>query len=328
MNRKLTIAFLVVVAAIILAILAVSGHKRNPNMIFVSGNMEITEVDISFKIPGRMLERFVSEGDIIALGQPVGILEMKDLILQVAERRAELQAAKDALLELQNGYLPQEISQAAAKVDQTLADLEKQRSDFSRQRQLLQRNVISQREFDASRASFEAGEARYLEALEYYTLLKNGTRYEKIAQGAAHVKQAQEALALAETYIDYAKLNSPLSGWVLSDNVEPGEVVAAGTPVVTAGNLEDIWLRAYIDESDLGKINLGQEVTITTDTYPGKEYKGKISFISNVAEFTPKNVQTQKERVKLVYRIKVTTFNPNLELKPGMPADGVIHIHT
>ncbi len=327
MNKKLSAALVIVVAVILLAIVAVSGHKRNPDIIFVSGNMEITEVDISFKIAGRMEERFLSEGDVISKGQQVALLDLSDLLLQAAQRRAELQSAKDSLLELQNGYLPQEISQAAAKVDQVLADLQKQKADFSRQQQLLQRNVISPREFDSSRAAFEATEARYLEALEYYTLLKNGTRFEKIAQGHAKVKQAQEALALAETIVGYGYLSSPLSGWVLSDNVEPGEVVAAGTPVITAGNLEDIWLRAYIDESDLGRIDLGQEVIITTDTYPGREYKGKITFISNEAEFTPKNVQTQKERVKLVYRIKITAFNPNLELKPGMPADGLIHIH-
>jgi HlyD family secretion protein len=328
MQKKLTAALAVVVAVVLLAILAVSTHTRDPSVIFVSGNMEITEVDVSFKIAGRMVERYVDEGDTIKKDQLVALLELKDLELQAAERRADLQAAEDSLLELKNGYLPQEISQAAAKVDQTLADLNKQRADFARQKQLLERAVISQREFDTSRATFLASEAIYIEALEYYTLLKNGTRYEKIAQGEAKVKQAIEALGLAETMISYAYLHAPLNGWVLSKNVEPGEVVAAGTPVVTVGNLEDIWLRAYIDESDLGKINLSQEVTITTDTYPGKKYQGRITFISNEAEFTPKNVQTQKERVKLVYRIKVTVLNPNLELKPGMPADGLIHLKT
>lgn len=328
MQKKLAAALAIVVAVILFAILAVSGNKKDPNVIFVSGNMEITEVDVSFKIAGRMIERYVDEGDTLVKDQLVAMLELKDLQLQVEERRADLQAAEDSLLELKNGYLPEEISQAAAKVDQTLADLEKQQADFARQSQLLQRDVISQREFDSTKAAFESAEARYNEAVEYYTLLKNGTRYEKIAQGEAHVKQAIEAVALAETTVSYAYLHSPLNGWVLSKNIEPGEVVAAGTPVVTVGNLEDIWLRAYIDESDLGKINLSQKVTVTTDSYPGKEYEGRITFISNEAEFTPKNVQTQKERVKLVYRIKITVMNPNRELKPGMPADGLIHIHS
>jgi len=110
----------------------------------------------------------------------------------------------------------------------------------------------------------------------------------------------------------------------LSKNVEPGEYVAPGTPVVTVGELEDPWLRAYINETDLGRVKLGQRVQVTTDSYPDKKYEGRISFIASQAEFTPKNVQTEKERVKLVYRIKVDLTNPNLELKPGMPADAEI----
>lgn len=326
MQKKLAAALIIVTFTVILAIITVSLHTKDPHVIYVSGNMEITQVDVSFKIAGRMTERFVDEGDIVKKDQHVALLELTDLEQQAAERRAELKAAEDSLLELKNGYLPEEIAQAAAKVDQAFADLEKQKADFQRQTQLLQRAVISQREFDSSKATYDSSEARYVDALEYYTLLKNGTRYEKIAQGEARVQQAIESLALAETMVSYAYLHSPLTGWVLSKNVEPGEVVSAGTPVVTVGNLEDIWLRAYIDETDLGKINLSQDVTITTDSYPGKEYRGKITFISNEAEFTPKNVQTQKERVKLVYRIKVTVLNPHLELKPGMPADGKIFI--
>lgn len=328
MQKKLLAAVGIVVVTILLAIFAVSRHNSNPNQIFVSGNMEITEVDVSFRIPGKMIERYVDEGDIVKQDQLIALQELDDLQHQVAERKAELKAAQDALLELKNGYLPEEIGQASAKVDQTLADLIKQRADFARQTQLLERQVISQKEFDSSRAAIDSAEARYLEAVEYYTLLKNGTRYEKVAQGEARVQEAIEALALAETTLSYAYLRSPLSGWVLSKNVEPGEVVAAGTPVITVGNLDDIWLRAYVDESNLGKINLSQEVVITTDSYPGKEYIGKITFISNEAEFTPKNVQTQKERVKLVYRIKVTVLNPHHELKPGMPADGLIQLHS
>jgi len=110
----------------------------------------------------------------------------------------------------------------------------------------------------------------------------------------------------------------------LSKNVEAGEYVAAGTPIVTVGDLERPWLRAYINETDLGRIKVGQRVRVATDTYPGKIYEGHISFIASEAEFTPKNVQTQKERVKLVYRIKVDIPNPNMELKPGMPADADI----
>jgi HlyD family secretion protein len=117
---------------------------------------------------------------------------------------------------------------------------------------------------------------------------------------------------------------SPLSGVVLSENIEPGEFVAAGTPVVTVGELANVWLRAYISEPDLGRVKVGQATRVRTDTYPGKFYEGRVSFLSSQAEFTPRNVQTEQERVKLVYRVKIDLPNPQMELKPGMPADAEI----
>jgi HlyD family secretion protein len=134
-------------------------------------------------------------------------------------------------------------------------------------------------------------------------------------------------LGLAQVHLGYTLLTLPISGVVLVKNVEEGEVVSPGTPVVTIGDTKHPWLRAYINETDLGRVKWGQQVTVHTDTYPGKTYAGKISFISSESEFTPKSVQTRKERVTLVYRIKVSLENPHLELKPGMPAEGEISLH-
>jgi HlyD family secretion protein len=129
---------------------------------------------------------------------------------------------------------------------------------------------------------------------------------------------------VAETRLSYTTVIAPIGGVVLSENLEAGMYAAPGTPVVTVGDLVNLWLRAYISETDLGRVKLGQRVWVTTDTYPGKRYDGRVSFIASQAEFTPKNVQTEKERVKLVYRVKIDIQNPNMELKPGMPADAVI----
>ncbi|MDP3039872.1 MAG: efflux RND transporter periplasmic adaptor subunit, partial [Deltaproteobacteria bacterium] len=142
------------------------------------------------------------------------------------------------------------------------------------------------------------------------------------AQG--QVKEAASALEVLQTQLEYSNLYAPTSGVVLVKNAEPGEFVVPGGAVVTLGQIEKPWLKAFINESDLGRVKLGQKVSVTTDTYPGKEYPGKVTFISSEAEFTPKNVQTAKERVKLVYRIKVGLENPQNELKPGMPADAQI----
>ncbi|HSR12877.1 MAG TPA: efflux RND transporter periplasmic adaptor subunit, partial [Thermodesulfobacteriota bacterium] len=134
------------------------------------------------------------------------------------------------------------------------------------------------------------------------------------------------SIEVINAQIGYSTLAAPMAGVVLVKNVEAGEFVVPGGPVITLGDIERPWLKAYIHESDLGRVKPGQKVSVTTDSYPKKIYPGKITFISSDAEFTPKNVQTSKERVKLVYRIKVSLENPDRELKPGMPADGRIRI--
>jgi HlyD family secretion protein len=346
------------------------------SVIKVSGNFEVTQAEVSFKIPGKVEARFVDEGDRVRVGQPIAKLEARDILEEVALRRAEVEAARAQLTELERGFRPEEVAQAEAVVERARAhlaellagsrpqeieaaeaslrraraELERWRSDHERQRQLFQRGVISAREYESVLAAYRVAEAQVREAEERVKLVREGPRKEQIAQARAALKEAQErlamlregprketieaararlegakaALAASETRLSYTTVTSPLNGIVLSKNVEPGEYVAPGTPVVTIGDLENIWLRAYIDEPDLGKVKLGQRVRIRTDTYPEKRYEGRISFISSQAEFTPKNVQTERERVKLVYRIKVDVPNPTMELKPGMPADGEI----
>ena len=162
------------------------------------------------------------------------------------------------------------------------------------------------------------------QAKAQYDLVKAGPRKEDIQQGRTRLEQARAALCAAEVQLSYAIVYSPLSGVVLSKNIEPGEYVAPGTAVVTIGDMVNVWLRGYVEEPDWGRVKVGQRAWITTDTWPDKRYEGRVSFVAQEAEFTPKNVQTQKERVKLVIRIKIDIINPNMELKPGMPADAVI----
>jgi HlyD family secretion protein len=164
------------------------------------------------------------------------------------------------------------------------------------------------------------------EAEARLALLAKGPREETIRAARSRLEQAQQAVALTQTRLGYGTLRTPLAGIVLTEGVEAGEYVVPGTPVVTVGNLMNVWLRGYINETDLGRVKIGQSVNIVTDTYPDKVYVGKLSFIASQAEFTPKNVQTTQERVKLVYRIKVDVANPDQELKPGMPADAEIGV--
>lgn len=373
--------FLIVIFVLVLLLIFVYTRNRsqnNSNIIRVSGNIEVDDVELSFKMAGRVEERLVSEGETIKSGQTVARLEKNDLLNEINLQKANVQSAESVLAELEAGSRPEEIAQAEASVqkaqarlDELLtgsrpqeiasaeatvqrakAEMERLKTEFERRQNLLNENVISTQEYDSAKTAYESAQAVLKEAeeqlklvkegprkeqieqaradlngaKEHYNLIKKGPRKETIDQARARLQQAKETLALAETHLSYAILISPISGLVLSKDIEPGEYIAPGTPVVTVGNLENVWLRAYINETDLGRVKVGQKVRITTDTYPGKIYNGEISFISSEAEFTPKNVQTQKERVKLVYRIKIIIQNPNMELKPGMPADAEISL--
>jgi HlyD family secretion protein len=377
----------VLVALAVVAVLAAAGSgywlvrakaNNHSDRVRVSGNIEVTDAAVSFKIAGRVQERLVDEGAMVEKGQLVARLDSSDLELDVAMRKAELAQAEVALGEatasrpdelaaadaaaqkaqsnldlLKAGFREEEIEVARHSKLQAEAELKRAESEYRRAERLIESNkeAISRENFDRAQAAYEvalqafneadwqlrkmekgsrtqqieAAQAALDEARANYGLVKS---QEKIERARAARDQAQAALGLAETRLGYATLCSPLSGVVLSKNIEPGEYVAPGTPVVTVGDLEHTWLRAYIDERDLGRVKLGQEVVVTTDTFPDKEYRGRVSFIASQAEFTPKNVQTQKERVKLVYRIKVDIPNPQMELKPGMPADAEILVNS
>jgi HlyD family secretion protein len=242
------------------------------------------------------------------------------------------------------------VKAADAQVRTVGAELDRAKSEYDRAKRLYESGVIPERDLIAARTAFEGvsskkdgfseqkslvvegprkediaqARAGLNQAKERYALVKEGPRKHTVEQARARAAQAESALALANTRLGYAELKSPMSGVVVSKNVEPGEYVSPGAPVITIGDLKNVFLRAYINETDLGRVKVGRTVCLSTDTYPGKKYEGRISFIAPEAEFTPKNVQTTKERVKLVYRIKVAVPNQDMELKPGMPADADI----
>lgn len=319
---------ILIVGALFLAVIAAltlwSRPVPEPGALQVSGNIEMTDAEVSFKIPGRVVERLISEGETVKAGQIVARLDTSELSQEVALRKAEVRAAEAALAELETGSRPEEIAQSEAVVRRAQAEVERAKADFRRLKTLYEQDNVSVQDYDAAKTAVDVTEAKLRESQEQLRLVKKGPRIEKIDRSRAQLQQAKEALKLAETRLSYATLASPLTGLVLSHNIEPGEFVAAGTPIVTVGDLEHVWLRAYVDETDLGRVKAGQAARVRTDSYPDKGYEGRVSFIASQAEFTPKSVQTEKERVKLVYRIKITIANPKMELKAGMPADARI----
>jgi HlyD family secretion protein len=295
-----------------------------PDAVLVSGNIEVTDAEASFKIAGRVIRRLVSEGDVVTNGQVVALLDAAELEKEAALRRAEAQAAEATLADLVAGSRPEEIEQAEAALQVARADARRQETDYARQKDLFTGKVITAREFDWAEAGRQVAAARVREAEARLALSRKGAREEAIAAVRFRSEQARQAAALAETRLGCTVLTAPLTGVVLAEGIECGEYVVPGAPVVTVGDLAHVWLRAYVNETDLGRVKTGQRVRVTVDTYPGKVYEGRLSFIASESEFTPRSIQTAKERVKLVYRVKVTIPNPSLDLKPGMPADAVI----
>ena len=357
-----------------------------------SGNIEVTEAQMSFRIPGRLQERLVEEGDSVSIDQPLARMENTDQTIAVAQAEASLAHARAVLAELeagsrqeeiarsearvlqvrhrlselQNGSRAEDIETARAELDRAVAAeesaivlLNRAQNEYDRYNRLIKSNAVSKdivedflARYNTSQNQVKEAQARSRIAAQQFRLLEAGPRIEQIRQAEAELQQAEAEFALikagprveiidqaraqvqgaeegvnqARQQLAYTELSSPMKAVVLSVAAEPGEYLNPSSPVLTLGRMEKPWLRAYVHERALGRIKLNQEVDVSTDSFPDKIYKGRISFISSQAEFTPKTVQTFEERVKLMYRIKVALDNPDNELKPGMPADGVVSL--
>ncbi|MBJ6726890.1 efflux RND transporter periplasmic adaptor subunit [Geomesophilobacter sediminis] len=325
MNKKIVA---IVVVLLIAAALAYAVHPRgkreDEGVLRISGNVEVTEVQVSFKIPGRVAQRAVDEGALVKKGDLVARLDDAELKQALDQASAEAEAAGANLAELQAGSRREEIAEGEAQLERTQAEAIRLEADYQRAAALYRKEVIPKAQLDQARAARDSQVASVRERKEALQLLRKGPRRERIDEAKARLKQAQAVVANAQERLGYATLTAPLTGMVLSKGIEPGEQVAAGTPVITVGDMGDTWVKGYIPEAELGRVKLGQRARVLSDSYPGKSFEGKVSFISSEAEFTPKNVQTEKERVKLVYRVKISIPNQNQALKPGMPVDAEI----
>ena len=289
-----------------------------------SGIIEVTEVDVAFEVPGTIAERFVDEGAMVDRGEPIARLDDREYRLQVERWQAARAAAEARYALLTRGPRGQEIAQALAALEAAEADYQVRLRELQRVEELFRRGVVSQAELDRARGVFTAAQSSRNSARARLDMLKEGFRTEEIEQGRAQLREAEKALALAELNLARCQLFAPIAGRVLSKNREVGEVVAPGTPVVTMGDLSRPWLNVYVGERDLGKLKLGMPAWVYVDAYPKQPFPARVRYIAETSEFTPKNIQTQEERVKLVYRVKLEMENKDGTLKPGMPADAVI----
>ncbi|HVN85198.1 MAG TPA: efflux RND transporter periplasmic adaptor subunit [Candidatus Binatia bacterium] len=302
-------------------------REFNQTAIRGSGIIEVTQVDVAFEVPGRMVERLVDEGAMLDKGEPVARLDDREYRLQM-ERATAGKAAADARYRmLMKGSRAQDVDQALAALESAESDLRLQQNEHQRIAKLLQDGVVSRSEADRQKMLLEAAQAARDRARANLDLLREGFRTEEIEQGRAQLQLASKELELAELNLARCQLYAPAAGRVLSKSREAGEMVQPGTPIVTLGDLSRPWVNVYVGERDLGKVWLGMKANITVDSFPAAPFTGKVTFISDRAEFTPKNIQTPDERVKLVYRIKVEVETRDQALKPGMPADAELPLH-
>ena len=388
MMKRIILVLIVLAVAGVAAVYVFRGMGSDKSgRIVVSGNIELTEVNIAFKTAGRLIERTVDEGDAVKKGQIIARLDRDQLMAQrerevaglesartqlaqsetslawekatlaadIEQRRADLASNEARLAELNNGARPQEKLDARAAVEAAQSELDRAQRDWVRAQTLYKDDDISAAQFDQYRNRWESAQAALKSMTEREALVLAGPRAEIIKAQQGQVERARAAVKIAEAnslemkrreqdlgtrraeiarstasiaMIDSQLADtivaSPVDGVVLVKAADVGEVLAPGTTVVTVGDIDHPWLRGYVNETDLGKVKIGAKAKVTTDSYPGKVYQGRVTFISSEAEFTPKQIQTEQERVKLVYRIKIEMDNPRRELKSNMPADAEI----
>jgi HlyD family secretion protein len=317
---KKILAIVIVVTA--LASLGWYYHKHyseKEETLVLYGNVDIREVNLGFRVGGRLSKLMFDEGDKIKQGEVIAQLDDEPYRNQVANASAQVNSVKERLKLKESGNRPQEIAQAKSLVNEREAATSNAKQLFLRSERALLIKGISTQDRDNAAASYQENEARLAAAKQSLALLEAGFRIEDIAQAKADLRQAEAALATAELQVKDAILSAPSDGIILTRVQEAGAILQAGATVFTVSLQRPVWIRAYVHEPDLGHIHPGTLVELYTDTQPDKPYKGQIGFISPRTEFTPKSVETTELRTSLVYRLRIVVENPDDALRQGMP---------
>ena len=311
---------------IIFLIFAVGCSNNNSNRITASGNIEITESIVSSKVTGEVISILRDEGVKVNKGDTIIIIDHDNLNLQLAQAVASQEAAKAQLNLLRAGARSEDINQAENVLKQAEINLELALNDKARMTDLYKSQAITKKQYEDVVAKYDLSLAQLNTAKENLKKLKNLARPEEIKQAEANLEKQVAAVNLLKKNIQDCYVQSPLSGYIVKKFVEEGETVSMLSSLFKVSNLDVADLVIYISEDELGKVKLGQKANVSTDTFKNRIYKGEVIYISPEAEFTPKNIQTEEERTKLVYAVKIRIPNPDQELKAGMPADAVINL--
>lgn len=285
----------------------------------LQGNVDIRQVNLGFRVSGRIQEMRFEEGDVVHTGDVIASLDPGPNQDQVNLAKAQLASAEANLAKLQNGNRPEEIEQSRAQLELNKANLTNAELVYKRQNDLAKTSVISKQDYDNAVATRDINRAQVASAEASYGLMRAGFRAEDIAAGHAQVDNARANLENAERNLSDCNLLAPSDGTIITRALEPGAIVAAGTTAYSLCLFAPVWVRAFVDERSLGRIYPGMQARVYTDTNPGKPYEGQIGFISPIAEFTPKTVETRELRTDLVFRLRVIVQNPDRYLRQGMP---------
>ncbi|MDK2856208.1 MAG: rane fusion protein YbhG [Bacillota bacterium] len=300
-----------------------------------NGTIEATEIRVVAEVGGVLKELAVKEGDRVKAGQLIGRVDAAPYQLAVGQAEAQVAEARASYEEALSGSRGQEIEAARQEVESLTHQVAAAEEALSLAEDTLRRTeqlfkegvapeqelVLRQNQANVARDQLESMKAQLAAARARLELLRSGNPKETLERLQARVRQSEENLASAKLNLKKTNLVAPAAGTVVSCNFTPGELVFPGSEVATLIDEQDLWLNVYVPENKLGRVRIGQPVEIRVDAYPGKVFSGRVVYISPQAEFTPRNVQTQEDRVNLVFRVKIKVTGGQEDLHPGLPAD-------
>jgi HlyD family secretion protein len=314
-----------IIAIVILAAAGVTawwliGRKPPQRELVLYGDVDLRQVDLAFNDSGRIVNVDVQEGDRVKRGEILARLDTGRLEPQVEEADATAAAQRDVVARMHHGSRPQEIAEARANVESAAADAANARRQYQRLRTLAANAVVSQQDLDNSKAALDVAEAKLDVNQKALDLAVAGPRQEDIAQAEAELRADEAQAAFLRQQLADTQLAAPAEAVVRSRLMEPGEMASPQRPVFSLAVIDPKWVRAYVAEADLGKLRMGMPASIVIDSFPGQHFKGWVGFVSPVAEFTPKNVETEELRTSLVYEVRVFVKDPDDDLHLGSPA--------
>ena len=320
MRKRLVIILGIVAVLSIAGWLLYQQFTATPQRILtLQGNIDIRQVNVGFRVTGRVKEMKLEEGDVVHTGDLIATLDDVPYQDQVRLAEAQVAQAQANYTKMVNGYRPEEIEQAKAQLAQVKANYQNALRYFERQDALQQSHVISKSDYDNALASRDSLKGQVDLSQANLNLELAGNRFEDIDSAKAQLENSKANLATARQNVDDCKLFAPVDGVIITRAVEPGTIVSTSSVIYSICQNEPVWVRTYVDERDLGRIYPGMKALVYNDTDPNHPYVGQIGFISPVAEFTPKNVETRELRTDLVYRLRVIIAKPDRYLRQGMP---------